>query len=56
MLPHKRMKPSVYVQIDPGDEIMEGAHLSQRVGNYRPNSAGKAVSTHRLSLLKLWRR
>jgi hypothetical protein len=35
---HKSMKPSVWVQIDPDDEILEGDSVSQRVGNYLPDS------------------
>ena len=32
------MKPSVWVRIDPDDEILKDDHVSQRVGNYLPGS------------------
>jgi hypothetical protein len=57
MLRHKSMKPSVWVQIDPDDEILEGDSVSQRVGNYLPDSRWrKRYRPTDWPVLKLWRR
>jgi hypothetical protein len=51
------MKPSVWVQIDPDDEILEGDSVSQRVGNYLPDSRWrKRYQPTDWPVLKLWRR
>jgi hypothetical protein len=55
--PPKRMKPSVWVQIDPDDESLEGGSVSQRVGNYLPDSRWrKRYRPTDWPVLKLWRR
>jgi len=54
---HKSMKPSVLVQIDPDDEILEGDSVFQRVGNYLPDSRWrKRYRPTDWPVLKLWRR